>query len=259
MTEDGIYANADDFQMSCEVSVGKESNVYANIRPEDAVVSKPSAAVRDYSRWAIMGLGLLCVLLLALSIGVSVQCMKERDQLQAEKQQLLSSYLDINMERDQLQTNNTNLTRQVDQLHATEIELQDRISILTKPCPSGWVYHFNTKCYRFNPNPKSWSESRARCQSLGGDLVVISSREEQDFIHGLARGKNVWIGLMRVNGKWRWVNDDEASITFWGGGQPNDVGEECVVLNSSENPSRNWHDYLCGITHAGICQISAYM
>ncbi|XP_063065169.1 CD209 antigen-like protein E [Engraulis encrasicolus] len=261
-----IYANADDLEMS---SQEKDKSTCANARPEDAVDSNPSAAVRNYSRWTIGGLGMLCVLLLALGIGVTVLYMKERDQLQdismerdqlqAEKQQLLSSYDDISMERDQLLANNTNLTRQVEQLHATEIKLQDRISKLTKPCPSGWLYHFNTKCYRYHNTAKTWSDSRAHCQSQGGDLVVIGSREEQVFIHGLARGKTVWIGLKRVNGKWKWVNNDEASTTFWYDGQPDNGGEECGVLDSSGNPLSSWHDYYCSTEHAVLCQISSYM
>ncbi|KAL2087134.1 hypothetical protein ACEWY4_018193 [Coilia grayii] len=255
MAEEEIYANADVFDMSSTPPVRKESSIYANVRPEDAVASKPSGPVRNYSRWATGSLGLLCVLLLALSIALSFKYVKERGQLQAETEHLLAGCVDI---KEQLLANNTNLTRQVDQLRITEGELQDRIAKLKKRCPSGWIY-FNTKCYLIDSSKKTWTESRTYCQTHGADLVIISSREEQVFIYGLR--KSVWIGLRKEQGQWEWVNNTKLSSSFWEKGQPNNhPPENCTLLFSkASNTLFSWHDYPCNDQQHFTCKISAYM
>lgn len=45
-------------------------------------------------------------------------------------------------------------------------------------CPLGWV-HFQSSCYFFSTNTRSWSESVKNCSSMGAHLVVINSEEEQ--------------------------------------------------------------------------------
>ena len=50
--------------------------------------------------------------------------------------------------------------------------------------PDGW-YRFGSKSLRFFSEKKTWEQARQFCQSLGGDLVSINSKEENDFIHSL--------------------------------------------------------------------------
>ncbi|XP_041960650.1 oxidized low-density lipoprotein receptor 1-like [Alosa sapidissima] len=204
MSGDGIYANNDNFNMSPtsqKADSGTEGRIYANVspcgRPEKSTASKPSGAVKNYTRWAAVCLGLLCVLLLALNIGLGIKYLLEKRQLQAEREHLLASHVNITIERDQALASNTNLTRQMYQLLRTNGQLQARISKLEKRCPSGWRY-FNTKCYLISSSKNTWSESRQRCKDIGGDLVIINDKEEQVFIHGL--GIPVWIGLRKIQG-----------------------------------------------------------
>ncbi|CAB1437451.1 unnamed protein product [Pleuronectes platessa] len=48
-------------------------------------------------------------------------------------------------------------------------------------CEDGWEPH-GGKCYFFSSVTLTWNESRRQCKSMRGDLVVINSREEQEFL-----------------------------------------------------------------------------
>jgi len=49
---------------------------------------------------------------------------------------------------------------------------------------------------------KTWQDARKNCQSIGGDLAVIKSAQENTFVAKLAKKQStiipyVWIGLLR--------------------------------------------------------------
>jgi len=72
------------------------------------------------------------------------------------------------------------------------------------PCPSGWVsYRGSKSCYKVPlQTAKTWFMARKACFSMGGDLVVIESKTENDYVAFLARtvardSHTVFIGMMR--------------------------------------------------------------
>ena len=113
-------------------------------------------------------------------------------------------------------------------------------------------------CYYVDDKPTPrWNDARAVCQSLGGDLVVINSGEENDFVYKLVieqktvtQGK-AWIRLKKnpVNSKWYWVDRTplEGQYENWSPGEPNNDGgnENCGRLN--EKPGY-WYDVPCTLT-----------
>ncbi|KAL2087135.1 hypothetical protein ACEWY4_018194 [Coilia grayii] len=270
MAEEEIYANADVSEMCPSPQVGEEHSIYANVRPEDAVASKPSGPVRNYSRWATGSLGLLCVLLLALSIALSFKYVKERGQLQAETEHLLAGCVDI---KEQLLANNTNLTRQVDQLRITEGELQDRIAKLKKRCPSGYMditmereqlLANNTNLTRQVDQlritegelqdriaklkkrcPSGWIYFNTKCYLIDSSKKTWTESRTYCQTHGAdlviissreeqvfiyGLRKSVWIGLRKEQGQWEWVNNTKLSSSFWEKGQPNNHPPENCTL-----------------------------
>ncbi|KAF5889911.1 antigen like protein, partial [Clarias magur] len=161
-------------------------------------------------------LALLCVLLLT---GIMVLWInfnninKENDQLQAsynnltlEKDQLLTIYNNLTVERDQLQTSYNNLIIERDQLQKLKYDLQTQVTNLDKVINEGWILYISSMYY-ISTEKKNWTESRNDCRERGADLVIINSREEQEFIH--KHSGQVWIGLndISVEGDWKWVDN----------------------------------------------------
>ncbi|XP_049328198.1 CD209 antigen-like [Astyanax mexicanus] len=249
-----------------------------------------SAGSRRY-RLAAVGLGLLCVLLLTAITVLWIQfnhLTAERDQLQtsntiltAERDQLQTSYTNLTAERDQLQTSNTNLTAERDQLQTSNTiltaerdqlqtsytnlaaerdQLQAERDGLQRRCSElvtdGWVY-FSSSLYYVSSEEKSWTESRNDCRKRGSDLVIINSREEQDFINVWRKCQWVWIGLSdgETEGVWKWVDGSELITGFWKTGEPNSYGEEdCGLCGYGSDPVNNWADYPCNSQFFWICE-----
>lgn len=85
----------------------------------------------------------------------------------------------------------------------------------------------------------SWTQARAKCEELGGHLVVINNAEELEQIINLAveNGVNrIWIGCYRTNNNLVWVNGDRVTFYQWGQGEPSaydyndDIAEDYVML-----------------------------
>lgn len=93
-----------------------------------------------------------------------------------------------------------------------------------------WAYASEYKGHRYKVFNEqiSWSEAKAKCESLGGHLVTVTSKEEQEFLVRL-KGQSIscWIGLYAdENGEWNWVTGEEMSFTQWDPGEPNGFPEE---------------------------------
>ncbi|KAM7009760.1 CD209 antigen-like protein A [Tautogolabrus adspersus] len=69
----------------------------------------------------------------------------------------------------------------------------------------GWTY-FRGSFYYISSLKKSWQESRADCQNRGADLIIINSKEEQNFARRFKQ--YLWIGLTdrETEGTWKWVD-----------------------------------------------------
>ncbi|KAF5897212.1 C-type lectin domain family 4 member M-like, partial [Clarias magur] len=74
---------------------------------------------------------------------------------------------------------------------------------------------FASKPYYVSNEKKNWAESRQECRERGKDLLIINSKEEQEFVENLSRSKNygIYIGLSDrdTEGVWKWV--DGTSMT----------------------------------------------
>lgn len=100
---------------------------------------------------------------------------------------------------------------------------------------------FQGHSYRFFPEQLSWKTAKARCETLGGHLVIIENPAENSFVATLVTaGSNdsAWIGATDegTEGKWRWVNGQPFTWTNWftRQGQPNDkgAGEDFALMSN---------------------------
>ncbi|KAK3508499.1 hypothetical protein QTP70_031355 [Hemibagrus guttatus] len=104
-----------------------------------------------------------------------------------------------------------------------------------------------------------WNEARQECRSRGADLVIINSREEQEYLSQMVTGE-AWIGLSdsAEEGKWMWVDGTTMTTGFWWQGEPNDYDgiEDCAATGSkfAEAEVTTWADYPCGTKLHAICE-----
>ncbi|KAK0150627.1 CD209 antigen-like protein E [Merluccius polli] len=116
----------------------------------------------------------------------------------------------------------------------------------------GWLY-YNHRLYYISTTEKNWTASRDDCLERDADLVVINSREEQEFVSRLAGYHWFWIGLSDrdTEGTWKWVDGTNMTSSFWRRGQPDDYGgQDCVVTLLGDN----WRDVSCADQYHWMCE-----
>ncbi|XP_046295966.1 C-type lectin domain family 4 member A-like [Marmota monax] len=98
-------------------------------------------------------------------------------------------------------------------------------------CPENWK-SFSSSCYFFSTDKKSWKESQENCSRMEAHLVVINSKEEQDFItQNMDKGTAYFVGL------------SDPEDRFWYLGEPSNSEEHCVVVNYRRQ--WGWNYILC--------------
>ena len=63
---------------------------------------------------------------------------------------------------------------------------------------------YHRSCYTIVSDDLTHQNARSRCQSMGGDLVTIGSKAENDVIKGIVAGKFYMIVNLEEGGIWIW-------------------------------------------------------
>ncbi|XP_034368061.1 C-type lectin domain family 4 member A-like [Arvicanthis niloticus] len=130
-------------------------------------------------------------------------------------------------------------------------------------CPKDWK-PFGSHCYLVSTltsadSAASWKESEKKCSRMGAHLLVIHSKEEQDFItKSLDAGAAYFIGLWDTGHRqWQWVDQTpyNESAKFWHKGEPSSDNEKCVILNHPWNTGWGWNDIPCNLNQKSVCQM----
>ena len=102
-------------------------------------------------------------------------------------------------------------------------------------------------------------EARTTCQNLGGDLPIIRSQDENNYILELLKKQETvqlegaWIGLYRkADNTFYWIDDTLVTGQFsaWGNGEPNTFHEKCVHIYASWFAVGKWNDLECSLPQA---------
>ena len=114
--------------------------------------------------------------------------------------------------------------------------------------------------YRFD-NGVNWTEANEYCKMLGGSLVVITSEEENEFVHDLIKDASkglYWIGLHDPDKTktFKWVDGSDYSYDGWSSNQPDCAGNaefygEMYKSNGKWNDDQNY----TGGAEGFICEI----
>ncbi len=109
--------------------------------------------------------------------------------------------------------------------------------------------------YQFCSTVREWDAARSACVEMGYDLVVIDTRDEDEWLQSQIISGDAWIGLTDrgTEGMPVWVTGgspyEGAAITATG------TPEDCFVLNGD-----HWSDRDCdppnSVGHAYICEVS---
>ncbi|XP_072240699.1 C-type lectin domain family 4 member E-like [Leuresthes tenuis] len=187
----------------------------------------PLAPRRKLYRLVAVSFGLLCVLQVALNVSLRL-ALYHPD----------SETLDI-------ETFCKNRTQVLDHLR----KLSDQYF------QQGFVY-FHRSFYYISSTKKSWQKSREDCLQRGADLVIINTKEEQDFTRQFQR--LTWIGLTDrgFKGKWKWVDGTPLTKSYWGPGEPNGFEgktEDCVEIRFHDIEN-SWNDIPCEDENFWICE-----
>ncbi|KAL6467151.1 hypothetical protein MHYP_G00249550 [Metynnis hypsauchen] len=187
--------------------------------------------------------------LAALCIGV--MCI-----LQATLNIVLRLYFTFQVDTNLLYTGCNNQSVERDQRKLSELD-----GNINK---AGWIY-FSSSIYYMSTEKKSWSESRQDCKNKGADLVIINSREEQEFVEMIRKGREAWIGLSDINKEngWKWVDGSTLNTRFWCSREPNNYegNEDCVITGYVPQDGRpvidvlnTWNDITCSVPVSWICE-----
>ena len=131
--------------------------------------------------------------------------------------------------------------------------------VLVSVCPQdGWVRYGNFGYLIINIRTLKWSDARRTCQMLGGDLAIIKSADENNFVFTLLKKQKtitdlgVWLGFVRkADNKLYWIDDTPLAkgYTAWSSGQPDNVSEKCGnMFGSAKGSEGKWNDLSCDVT-----------
>ncbi|XP_023827699.1 CD209 antigen-like protein E isoform X1 [Salvelinus sp. IW2-2015] len=232
---ENIYAN-----ISAEtVMVLHDPNIETQDVTSSGMAGRQQFAKSNHLKVAVVCLGLLCVLLLTGIIGLCVHYNGVAGDFEEEQTKLLT---------------------ETDQLKGEIDNLQNKLLFMEHHFKMGWC-HFGSSFYLFSTVGKTWEQSKHDCVRRGADLVIIDSREEQNFIIGF--NGMFWIGLSdrETEGSWKWVDGTPLTIQYWKSGEPNSYGgeEDCAERSLIySNTEQSWNDAQCGQLKLGICEKVAY-
>ncbi|KAA0701397.1 C-type lectin domain family 4 member M CD209 antigen-like protein 1 [Triplophysa tibetana] len=214
----GIYENLDSI-WNREVNTERQQQI-------------GSASVKNRRHRAVqVCLWLLCVLLLTAVIVLCVY-------FTTDQNHLLTHNYNLTKEREDLSNEIKELNRW--------LTAQDWSSDYFK-----WIY-YNFSFYYISSELKTWNYSREDCKERGGDLVIIKSKEQQEFIQNATAGYGFdpfWIGLRKEEGLWKWIDEITLTTSFWIDGYPRSNNRYCARTSSS-----GWSDFSCDDVYGWICE-----
>jgi hypothetical protein len=127
------------------------------------------------------------------------------------------------------------------------------------PCTSGDgnMLGADDHCYMRFDSGATWVAAKAACVALvpAAHLATITSGGEQQLVHDLVAGREMWIGLSDTvtEGTFEWVTGEPLAIEVWAANQPDNANgkENCVEVTGVAS---RWNDHDCVATLGYVCE-----
>lgn len=118
---------------------------------------------------------------------------------------------------------------------------------------------YNGHKYEYYKCKSTFAQAFKHCERLGGHLVTINSKEENDYLVELTTGfeNRAWIGGTSYGvSEWNWIKPEEFSYENWAPNQPSDSSEICIDMYLSGDNAGTWNDELInnGNVEGFICE-----
>lgn len=118
---------------------------------------------------------------------------------------------------------------------SADFDADDSKSASVNTVENSQIYKFNGHTYQVINETTNWKEAKAYCERIGGHLVTITSKEENNFIYNISVKKyncNFMIGLTdeREEGVFEWVTGEKFEYSNFEPGEPNNQNNEDYIL-----------------------------
>ncbi|CAH3124164.1 unnamed protein product, partial [Porites lobata] len=128
-------------------------------------------------------------------------------------------------------------------------------------CKMGWQ-EWNQACYKLSKDFKPFSNASSICRQSGAELVSIASLQENEFVHNISEGEDVFIGLRaaKANDSFVWLDGSTFDYTRWEDGEPNETNGDCVVDGCCVilvEPTGRWNDTPCEMWYPFVCKFTS--
>lgn len=136
----------------------------------------------------------------------------------------------------------------LDHALAVRAEVEKTQSQYIGPKPPKEAVSFRGHHYLLIEEKVTWDEAKKRCEELGGHLVTIKDKGEQEFVFRLLQSnknqKDCWIGLSdhEKEGSWKWVTGEIVNFTNWASGEPNNGDDQEHWAGLSLKTKGAWND-----------------
>ncbi|XP_056322518.1 CD209 antigen-like protein E [Danio aesculapii] len=199
---------------------------------------------------------LMCVAMLTVVVVMAVDLYTMIEEFHVKNKNHTDEIDNLKTRKKDLERNVEMLIESNKALKEENPKIQEKVEELWKQIGKmdGWRCN-QSSLYFISSEKKNWTESRRDCKERGADLIIIESKEEQEFVEReIGVSDSVWIGLTdsEVEGTWTWVNGTSLSPGFWGAGEPSGTStndEDCAV-----NLSLGFGDYPCKNPFKWICE-----
>ncbi|KAJ8255018.1 hypothetical protein GJAV_G00200050 [Gymnothorax javanicus] len=152
------------------------------------------------------------------------------------------------------------LTTEISQMKCTLEKIQKNVTG-AGCCLSKWQF-YESSCFFFSEEGKSWDSARDHCASMGSSLVILKDDGKWNWVAHRTMPRFYWIGLTdERTGEWEWVDGTPYYMNRrkWKPGQPDDWtmhglggGEDCAHLH--EDGKLN--DDHCSRPYRYVCESS---